>query len=86
MEPLDEDATIRIIRRPGDDDLPDLRPSWHALDYSPSFTAESATTSPVKSKDDGRRIGFLRTLGWVGGVFLVVAACLWLLASLPPLE
>jgi hypothetical protein len=86
MQALDEDATIRIIRRPGEDDLPELRPSWHALDYSPSFTTESATTSPVKSKDDGRRIGFFRTLGWVGGVFLVVAACLWLLASLPPLE
>jgi len=86
MEDLDEDATIRIIRRPGEDDLPDLRGSWHALDYSPSFATESATTPSVKSKDDGRPIGFLRTLGWVSGVFLVVAACLWLLASLPPLE
>ncbi|NNE18495.1 MAG: DUF4388 domain-containing protein [Myxococcales bacterium] len=90
MEDLDEDATIRIIRRPGEDDLlddlPDLRRSWNALDYSPSFATESATTTSVKSKDDGRPIGFLRTLGWVGGVFLVVAACLWLLASLTPLE
>jgi hypothetical protein len=40
----------------------------------------------VKSKDDGRPIGFWRTLGWVGAVFVVVAGCLWLLASLPPLE
>lgn len=86
MEDLDEDATIRIIRRPGEEDPPEPRERWHGLDYSPSFTKESATTTPVKVKDDGRPIGFLRTLGWVGGVFLVVAACLWLLASLPPLE
>jgi len=86
MEDLDEDATIRIIRRPGEEDLPEPRSRWHPLDYSPSFATESATSTPVKSKDDGRQIGFWRTLGWVGGVFLVVAACLWLLASLPPLE
>ncbi len=86
MEELDEDATIRIIRRPGEEDLPEPRARWRALDYSPSFPTESATTAPVKSKDDGRPIGTLRTLGWVGAVFLVVAACLWLLASLPPLE
>ena len=85
MDDLDEDATIRIIRRPGEE-LPELRQSWDALDYSPSFSQESATTSPVKTKDDGRPIGSLRTLGWVGAVFLVVAGCLWLLASLPPLE
>ena len=85
MDDLDEDATIRIIRRPGEE-LPELRQSWDALDYSPSFSQESATSSPVKTKDDGRPIGSLRTLGWVGAVFLVVAGCLWLLASLPPLE
>jgi hypothetical protein len=86
MEEGDEDATIRIIRRPGDDDLDERRKLWDTLDYSPSFTPESATTRPVKSKDDGRPIGFWRTLGWVGAVFVVVAGCLWLLASLPPLE
>ena len=86
MEEGDEDATIRIIRRPGDDDLDERRKLWDTLDYSPSFAPESATTSRVKSKDDGRPIGFWRTLGWVGAVFVVVAGCLWLLASLPPLE
>ena len=86
MEEGDEDATIRIIRRPGDDDLAERPEPWDTLDYSPSVPQESATTSPVKSKDDGRQIGFLRTLGWVGAVFVVVAGCLWLLASLPPLE
>ncbi|MBW1760600.1 MAG: DUF4388 domain-containing protein [Deltaproteobacteria bacterium] len=86
MEEGDDDATIRIIRRPGDDDLPERPGSWDALDYSPSFPQESATSSPVKSKDDGRQIGFLRTLGWVSAVFVVVAGCLWLLAWLPPLE
>jgi hypothetical protein len=86
MQEGDEDATIRIIRRPGDDDLDERRKLWDTLDYSPSFTPESATTRPVKSKDDGRPIGFWRTLGWVGAVFVVVAGCLWLLASLPPLE
>jgi hypothetical protein len=86
MEEGDEDATIRIIRRPGDDDLAERPEPWDTLDYSPSFPQGSATTSPVKSKDDGRQIGFLRTLGWVGAVFVVVAGCLWLLASLPPLE
>mgnify|MGYP001828289218 FL=1 len=82
----DEDATIRIIRRPGAPELEEPRESWNALDYSPSFSSESATTEPVKSKDDGRPMGFWRTLGWVGAVFVVVAGCLWLLASLPPLE
>jgi hypothetical protein len=86
IEEADEDATIRIIRRPGEDDLPEARELWNVLDYSPSFTTESATTTPVKSKDDGRQIGFWRTLGWVSAVFVVVAGCLWLLASLPPLE
>ena len=86
MQEGDEDATIRIIRRPGDDDLDERRKLWDTLDYSPSFTPESATTRPVKSKDDGRPIGFWRTLGWVGAVFVVVAGCLWVLASLPPLE
>jgi len=86
MEEGDDDATIRIIRRPGDDDLAERPEPWDTLDYSPSFPQESATSSPVKSKDDGRQIGFLRTLGWVGAVFVVVAGCLWLLASLPPLE
>ena len=86
----DDDATIRIIRRPGADEDEAPRQSWNALDYSPSFASESATTTPVstplKSKDDGRPIGFWRTLGWVGAVFVVVAGCLWILASLPPLE
>ena len=82
----DEDATIRIIRRPGEDELDELPELWDTLDYSPSSPTESATTIRVKSKDDGRAIGFWRTLGWVGAVFVVVAGCLWLLASLPPLE
>ena len=86
MEEPDEDATIRIIRRPGEDDLDASGPLWDALDYSPSFPSESATTHPVKVKDDGRSIGIFRTLGWVITVFVVVAGCLWLLASLPPLE
>jgi len=86
MDDADEDATIRIIRRPGTDDSDRPRSLWNGLDYSPSFAAESATTAPVKSKDDGRPMGFWRTLGWVGAVFVVVAGCLWLLASLPPLE
>lgn len=89
IDDADEDATIRIIRRPGADDADDAdrpREHWNALDYSPSFATESATTTPVKSKDDGRPMGFWRTLGWVGAVFVVVAGCLWLLASLPPLE
>jgi hypothetical protein len=86
MEERDDDATIRIIRRPGDEDLDEPRELWNALDYSPSLPSESATTAPVKSKDDGRPIGTWRTLGWVGAVFIVVAGCLWLLASLPPLE
>jgi hypothetical protein len=86
MEEGDDDATIRIIRRPGDDELAERPEPWDTLDYSPSFPQESATSSPVKSKDDGRSIGSLRTLGWVGAVFVVVAGCLWLLASLPPLE
>ena len=86
MDERDEDATIRIIRRPGADDVEAPRELWSPLDYSPSFAAESATTTPVKSKDDGRPMGFWRTLGWVGAVFVVVAGCLWLLASLPPLE
>ena len=70
----------------GEEDLDAPGELWDALDYSPSFPAESATTIRVKSKDDGRPIGFWRTLGWVGVVFVVVAGCLWLLASLPPLE
>ncbi|MEM7435307.1 MAG: DUF4388 domain-containing protein [Myxococcota bacterium] len=82
----DDDATIRIVRRPDASELPTPRESWTSLEYSPSLPRESATTTPVKSKDDGRPIGFWRTLGWVGGVFLVVLSCLWLLASLPPLE
>lgn len=86
MEERDEDATIRIIRRPGSDDLDEPSELWDALDYSPSFPRESATTTPVKQKDDGRPIGSWRTLGWVGAVFLVVLGCLWLLSSLPPLE
>ena len=85
IEEPDEDATIRIIRRPGAEDLDAPRELWNALDYSPSLPVESATTNPVKSKDDGRQIGFWRTLGWVGAVFVVVAGCLWLLANLPPL-
>ncbi len=86
MEERDDDATIRIIRRPGDEDPDEPRQPWDLLDYSPSVPTESATTLLVKSKDDGRPIGFWRTLGWVGAVFVVVAGCLWLLASLPPLE
>jgi len=86
MEEADEDATIRIIRRPDADDSDRPNARWNGLDYSPSFATESATTAPVKSKDDGRPMGFWRTLGWVGAVFVVVAGCLWLLASLPPLE
>ncbi len=86
MEERDDDATIRIIRRPGDDALPEPHELWTALDYSPSPASESATVDRVKSKDDGRPIGFWRTLGWVAAVFVVVTGCLWLLASLPPLE
>jgi len=86
MEEPDDDATIRIIRRPGADAPQQRRKNWNGLDYSPSFATESATTITVKSKDDGRPMGFWRTLGWVGAVFVVVAGCLWLLASLPPLE
>lgn len=86
MEEPDEDATIRIVRRPGSPELGQPRELWSSLDYSPSFADESATTNPVKTKDDGRPMGFWRTLGWVGAVFLVVTGCLWLLASLPPLE
>lgn len=86
MEDADEDATIRIIRRPGEDERDERSESWHALDYSPSFPQESGTTSPVQSKDDGRQIGFWPTLGWVGVVFVVVAGCLWLLSALPPLK
>ena len=82
----DEDATIRIIRRPETETLDAPSPSWSSLEYSPSFSEESATTAPVKSKDDGRPIGFWRTAGWVGAVFLVVLGCLWLVAALPPLE
>jgi hypothetical protein len=86
IEEGDEDATIRIIRRPGEDDLDEQPELWDALKYSPSVPTESATSIRVKSKDDGRSIGVWRTLGWVGAVFVVVAGCLWLLASLPPLE
>ncbi|UCH30159.1 MAG: DUF4388 domain-containing protein [Myxococcales bacterium] len=86
IEEADDDATIRIIRRPGTDDLDQPHALWDSLDYSPSFAKESATTTPVKTKDDGRPMGFWRTLGWVSAVFVVVAGCLWLLASLPPLE
>ena len=82
----DEDATIRIIRRPETEDLDEPPELWSTLEYSPSFPRESATTTPVKSKDDGRSIGFWRTLGWVGAVFVVVLGCLWVLAALPPLE
>ncbi len=84
MDAADEDATIRIIRRPDDDEHPGRPDPWNTLDYSPSIPEESATTGPVKSKDDGRQIGFWRTLGWVGAVFVVVAGCLWLLSALPP--
>jgi hypothetical protein len=86
IEEPDDDATIRIIRRPGEEYPDEPRELWNALDYSPSFPTESATTSPVRSKDDGRQIGFWPTLGWVGAVFVVVAGCLWLLANLPPLK
>ena len=86
MDERDDDATIRIIRRPGGEELSEPRELWDALEYSPSFRGESATTESVKSKDDGRPIGFWRTLGWVSAVFVVVVGCLWLLASLPPLE
>ncbi|MEM8609162.1 MAG: hypothetical protein AAGF92_18820 [Myxococcota bacterium] len=82
----DDDATIRIIRRPEAETLDEPEELWSSLEYSPSLPRESATTAPVKSKDDGRPMGFWRTLGWVGGVFLVVLGCLWLLADLPPLE
>ncbi len=82
----DEDATIRIIRRTETEDLDEPPELWTTLEYSPSFLGESATTTPVKSKDDGRSIGFWRTLGWVGAVFVVVLGCLWVLAALPPLE
>ena len=85
MDDADEDATIRIIRRPGEDERDERDESWHALDYSPSGPQESDTSSPVRSKDDGRQIGFWPTLGWVGVVFVVVAGCLWLLSALPPL-
>jgi hypothetical protein len=90
IEERDDDATIRIIRRPRpDEDADDLEPPrrmWNPLDYSPSFATESATTRTMSPRDDGRSIGFWRTLGWVGAVLVVVAGCLWLLASLPPLE
>ena len=82
----DEDATIRIVRRPETEDLDEPTELWSALEYSPSFPRESATTTPVKSKDDGRSIGSWRTIGWVGAVFVVVLGCLWVLAALPPLE
>lgn len=82
----DEDATIRIIRRTETEDLDEPPELWTTLEYSPSFARESATTTLVKSKDDGRSIGFWRTLGWVGAVFVVVLGCLWVLAALPPLE
>ncbi|MGB8222413.1 MAG: DUF4388 domain-containing protein [Polyangiales bacterium] len=86
MEDRDDDATIRVIRRPSERDPDEPRELWDALDYSPSFATESATTTGVKAKDDGKAIGAWRTLGWVAAVFVVVAGCLWLLASLPPLE
>ena len=82
----DEDATIRIIRRPETEALDEPSTTWSSLEYSPSFSQESATTAAVRSKDDGRPIGFWRTAGWVGAVFLVVLGCLWLVAALPPLE
>jgi len=56
IEDGDEDATIRIIRRPGEDDPDELPELWDTLDYSPSSSTESATTIRVKSKDDGRPI------------------------------
>jgi hypothetical protein len=81
-----DDPTLRVVRRPGEE-LPDLPPqAWSNLDYSPSTSGESATNSSVKSKDDGRPLGFRRTTMWVFAVVLVLGACLWLLASLPPLE
>lgn len=86
VEEPDEDATIRVIRRPGGERFDEPADRWQPLDYSPSFTAESATTEPVKSKDDGRPIGSWRTLGWVAAVLVLVGGCLWFLASLPPLE
>lgn len=86
VDDADDDATIRIIRRPGSPELDEPNEDWSTLEYSPSFASESATTSPVKTKDDGRPMGFWRTLAWVSAVFVVVAGCLWLLASLPPLE
>jgi len=86
MDDRDDDATIRVIRRPAEQDSDEPRELWDALDYSPSFATESATTTSVKAKDDGKAIGAWRTLGWVAAVFVVVAGCLWLLASLPPLE
>jgi hypothetical protein len=86
MEERDQDATVRVIRRPGSDGSDEPSGRWEALDYSPSFAMESATTDPVKTKDDGRPIGSWWTLGWVAAVFVIVAACLWFLASLPPLE
>lgn len=85
-DPLDEDATIRVVRRPGELEMQDSKYLWSKLDYTPSSATESATTEPVKSKDDGRRLGFRRTLPWVAAAILVIAGCLWLLASLPPLE
>ncbi len=86
MDERDEDATIRVIRRPGIEELDEPRDRWLPLEYSPSFPTESATTEGVKTKDDGRPIGFWRTLAWVAAIFVVVAGCLWFLASLPPLE
>lgn len=81
-----DDPTLRVIRRPGEE-LPDLPPeAWSNLDYSPSQPGESATTNAVKSKDDGRPLGFRRTVMWISAVVLVLGACLWLLATLPPLE
>jgi hypothetical protein len=86
MEERDEDATVRVIRRPGSEGLDEQGERWAALDYSPSFPVESATTESVKTKDDGRPIGSWQTLGWVAAVLVIVAGCLWFLASLPPLE
>ena len=83
---LDEDPTIRVVHRPGELEMQDSKYLWSKLDYTPSNATESATTEPVKSKDDGRRLGFRRTLPWVAAAILVIAGCLWLLASLPPLE
>ncbi|MGD8318648.1 MAG: DUF4388 domain-containing protein [Myxococcales bacterium] len=85
VEERDEDATIRVIRRPGSEHFDEPRDRWQPLDYSPSFSTESATTESVQSKDDGRPIGSWRTLGWVAAVLVIVAGCLWFLASLPPL-